>query len=70
MNEKLDLKTGILIRYLDENDRMKQLLLEMLPDMEARAKGFRECYPGKEVLDVLARTEGFVRRIKEFTKEI
>lgn len=69
MTERLDPKTGILIRCLDENDRMKQLLREILPDMEARMKGFRECYPGKEVLAVLTRTEDFVRRINEFTKE-
>ena len=54
---------------LVENERMKQLLREMLPDMEARAKGFKECYPGKEVLAALTRTEDFVRRINEFTKE-
>lgn len=50
-----------------ENGKMKRLLAEMLPDMEARVDGLRELWPGRDVVTALHRNERFVREIREFT---
>lgn len=50
-----------------ENGNLKKLLLEILPDMEARVDGLRKAWPGETITITLRCNEEHVRKIKEFT---
>ena len=52
----------------EDNRRLKALLAELLPDMEARVQGLLELYPGRHTLTTLHRNEELVRRMKAFVK--
>lgn len=50
-----------------ENENMKVLLLELLPEMESRVYDLRKAWPNPEVLTTLHRNETQIRKIKELT---
>lgn len=46
-------------------ETLEQLLIDLLPDMEARVNGLQCAWPGKEVKVAVKRNEFFVTAMKE-----
>ncbi len=57
------------VDLLAENGNLKQLLCDLLPDIEARVQGLNELFPGRDVLLVAHRNETHVVRIKKALAE-
>ncbi len=51
------------------DSKLKELISDLLPDMEARVDGLRDLWPGRDVLTVLHRNESLLKRMKAATKE-
>jgi len=65
---KLPMITTFHVEDDGECDRLKDLLGDLLPDMEARVTGMTQAWPGREILTALHRNESLVSRIKEALK--
>lgn len=63
------MKTSSPCECAAENKKMKQLLADMLPDLQSRVDGLRQSWPGKDVLTALYRNERFLNDAKDFSEK-
>lgn len=53
-------------KVMAEIRKMKQLLKNILPEMESRLEGLIKLWPSREVLTVIHRNETLIEEIKKF----
>ncbi len=52
-----------------KKSELKDLIADLIPDMEARVKGLQALWPGREILTCLHRNEALLHKMKAVTKE-